>query len=82
MTGLLLTALFAAAALFALGVLVSSWKQHSADALALRGKLAACPETVSVRYAVREMKVLRGAAQIFVLPVRQAAVMPEALLAA
>jgi hypothetical protein len=86
MTALLLTALFVTAALVAFGVLVSSWQQHGADALALRGKLAACPETVTVRYAVREVKVLRGAAQgsakLFVLPVRQAAAKPVLPLAA
>jgi hypothetical protein len=82
MTGLLLTTLFAAAALFAVAVLVSSWQQHGAQALALPGRLAACPETVTVRYAVRETKVLRGAAQVFVLPVRQVAVKPVLPLAA
>ena len=82
MTALLLTALFATAALFAFGVLVSSWQQHGAAALALSGKLAACPETVTVRYAMSEVKVLRGAAQVFVLPVRQAVVKPVLPLAA
>src|SRR3546814_20903136 len=49
-----------AASLFALGAMMSvwvmgtSWKRYGRDALAVRGKLAACPETFMLRWKLIE----------------------------
>ena len=73
MTGLLLTTLFIAAALVAGGALAQGLQGIGAEAAQARAALAACPKTRTMEYRISEVKVLRGAAQVLVLPVRQAA---------
>jgi hypothetical protein len=71
MTGLLLTTLFVLAALLAAGTLAQGLRGIVAEATQTRTMLAACPKTRSFEYRISEVKVLRGAAQVLVLPVRQ-----------
>ena len=71
MIALLLTSLFIAAALLAGGVLVHGFNGIAAEAKLARAALAVCPKTITATYRISEVKVLRGAAQVLVLPVRQ-----------
>lgn len=52
MTALLLSALFAAAAAFAIGAIAASWAQYGAAARAVRGQLARCSDRQELRYAI------------------------------
>lgn len=83
MLAMILSSLFALAAVAAITTIAASWQQHGAALLAARGQLEACPASLTVRYSVTELKVLRGSAKILVLPVRQLAVRaPRAALRA
>lgn len=52
MTALLLSALFAAAAAFAIGTIATSWARYGAAACAVRGQLAGCSDRQELRYAI------------------------------
>jgi len=74
MLAVILSALFALAAVAAITTIAASWHHHGAAVFAARGQFDACAETMTMRYSVTETKVLRGSAQILVLPVRQLAI--------
>lgn len=57
MIAVLLSTLFAAAAVLAVGALAQAWQRYGAAALAVHDQLRACPETRELRYAVREWPV-------------------------
>ena len=80
MFALTLTALFTLSAFAALGAMAVTWQQHGAAALQAAGQAAACPETVTVRFVVREVQVPRSRANVVTLPVRPA-IKPAARLA-
>ncbi|MGH6787948.1 MAG: hypothetical protein ACREBO_14060 [Novosphingobium sp.] len=79
---LMLTVLFAAAAIFALAAIVADIRRFAGAAFATHGAMKHCPEAREFRYKVTELKVLRGAAQVHVLPVRRAAARLPVLRAA
>ncbi len=79
---LMLTVLFAAAAIFALATIVAEVRRFAGQAVSARQQLRRCPEHREFRYRVTELKVLRGAAQVHVLPIKRAAVPPQPLRAA
>ena len=71
MIAVTLTALFVLAAVAAMGTIALTWQQHGAAALQAAGHAAACPETIIVRFTVRELQVRRDAGNVVALPVRQ-----------
>lgn len=56
MVALLSIAVFAAAALLALGTLAHGWQRYGKLALAARGELARCPTHRELRYRIVELK--------------------------
>lgn len=79
---LMLTVLSAAAAIFALATIVAEVRRYAGQAMSAHRELRTCPEHREFRYKVTELKVLRGAAQVHVLPVKRAAARLPALRAA
>ena len=79
MIATLLTALFATAAVLALGTIAHSVRRYGEAALAIRPRLAACSEMREVRYAIRAVarpgygQVIRAEFNRRPAPVRRAA---------
>ena len=61
MLTLVVSALSAALAVAALGVIVSSWLRHTPAFAGLRQELAGCTDQRELRYTVREIQVRRSA---------------------
>lgn len=55
MFAFLLDALFASAALIAIGAIWVSWRQYGEFALAIRARLAECDDLLEARYVVRAL---------------------------
>lgn len=64
--------LFALAALVAVGTVAHGLNGLGSKARAAHTALANCPASRELRFQVSEVKVLRGSAQVYALPVRQA----------
>ena len=69
-----LALLFAAVGLFALAVIMMAWREHGAQALALRGALERCPEMRVFTYRIVTPRFEpRRSATVIAFPVRVAA---------
>lgn len=63
MASILISAMFAMAALFALTVITACWLHYGPVMLALRGELAGCVTRRDVRFAVTTIRVRSNAAE-------------------
>lgn len=64
MTALLLTALFAFAATFAVAAIIGTWRTHAAEILSLRQKLRDCAEMRDFRYSLKTTEVRSMGAKV------------------
>lgn len=58
---IVLSTLFAAAAVFAISVIASSWRRHGQAALSLRSELAHCPAHRDVAVRITDLAVRKSA---------------------
>ncbi len=65
MAAILLTTLFAAAAVLALGAIGASWRQFGTAALALRDQLAACGTARELRFTLVTTEVRQVGATVY-----------------
>ena len=66
MFAFLLDALFASAALIAIGAIVLTWRQYGEIALAIRARLAECDDRREVSYAIRALPLRQQAGGVVV----------------
>lgn len=64
MTALLLTAVFAFSATFAIATIVGTWRAHAASILSLRQQMRDCAEMRDFRYSLKTVEVRHFGARI------------------
>ena len=65
MTALLLTALFAFSAAFAVAAMLATWRSNAKAIFALRRQLRDCPDMRDVRYSLRTLEVRSFGAKVY-----------------
>ncbi len=65
MTGLLLSILFAAPAVFAIATIITGWRRHGADRLAIGQQLRAVTDQRECRYTITTIEVRPAAAAVY-----------------